>query len=60
TPLLLSAREAGRAASAAGALRVMLTHFWPGNDREQSRAEAATEFGGEILLADEGLVVPLG
>jgi ribonuclease BN (tRNA processing enzyme) len=60
TPLLLSAREAGRAATAAGAHRLMLTHFWPGNDREQSRAEAATEFGGEILLADEGLVVPLG
>jgi len=38
----------------------MLTHFWPGNDREQSRAEAAAEFGGEILLAAEGLVVPLG
>ncbi len=59
-PLLLCAREAGRAATAAGAHRLMLTHFWPGNDREQSRAEAAAEFGGEILLADEGLVVPLG
>lgn len=59
-PLLLSAREAGRAATAAGAHRLMLTHFWPGNDREQSRAEAAAEFGGEILVAAEGLVVPLG
>jgi ribonuclease BN (tRNA processing enzyme) len=38
----------------------LLTHFWPGNDREQSRAEAASVFSGEILLADEGLVVPLG
>ncbi|MDQ3716225.1 MAG: MBL fold metallo-hydrolase, partial [Actinomycetota bacterium] len=59
-PLLLSAREAGRAATAASAHRLMLTHFWPGNDREQSRAEASAVFTGEILLADESLVVPLG
>lgn len=58
--LHLSARDAGRAATAAGARRLLLTHFWPGNDREQSRTEAAAEFGGEILLADEGLAVPLG
>ena len=58
--LHLSARAAGAAAAAAGARRLMLTHFWPGNDREQSRTEAAEEFGGEILLADEGVVVPLG
>lgn len=57
---LLSARDAGAAAAAAGAHRLMLTHFWPGNDRGQSRAEAAEMFSGEILLADEGLVVPLG
>ncbi len=55
----LNAGQAGAAASAAGAHRLMLTHFWPGNDREQSRTEAAAEFSGEILLADEGLVVPL-
>jgi len=58
--LHLSARDAGVAAAAAGARMLMLTHFWPGNDREKSRSEAAAEFGGEILLADEGLVVPLG
>lgn len=57
--LHLTARDAGVAAAAAGARRLMLTHFWPGNDREQSRAEAATVFSGEILLADEGLAVPL-
>lgn len=57
--LHLTARDAGAAAAAAGARRLMLTHFWPGNDRERSRAEAAAEFSGEILLADEGLVVPL-
>lgn len=58
--LNLRAAEAGAAAAAAVATRLMLTHFWPGNDRERSRADAAAAFGGEILLADEGLVVPLG
>jgi ribonuclease BN (tRNA processing enzyme) len=58
--LTLTARQAGEAAAAAGARRLMLTHFWPDNDREASRAAAAAEFRGEILLADEGLEVPLG
>lgn len=58
--LLMTARDAGAAAAAAGARRLMLTHFWPGNDREQSRREAAEVFNGEILLADDGRVVSLG
>jgi hypothetical protein len=37
----------------------MLTHFWPGNDRERSRSAAAEAFSGEILVADEGTVVHL-
>jgi ribonuclease BN (tRNA processing enzyme) len=53
----LTAREAGEAA--AGADRLMLTHFWPGNDRDRSRAAAATAFSGEVLIADEGAVVHL-
>jgi ribonuclease BN (tRNA processing enzyme) len=57
--LNLTAREAGEAAAAAGARRLLLTHFWPDNDRQASRAAAAAAFGGEILLADEGLEVPL-
>jgi ribonuclease BN (tRNA processing enzyme) len=57
--LNLSALQAGRAAAAAAARRLLLTHFWPGNDRLASRDDAATVFGGEILLADEGSVVPL-
>ena len=56
----LTAREAGQAAAAAGARRLLLSHFWPGNDRQASRAAAAAAFSGEILLADEGLEVPLG
>jgi ribonuclease BN (tRNA processing enzyme) len=58
--LNLTAREAGEAAAAAGARRLLLTHFWPGNDRRASRAAAAAAFRGDILLADEGLEVPLG
>jgi len=55
----LTSREAGEAAAAAGAERLMLTHFWPGNDRNRSRAEAATVFSGDVLIADEGAVVHL-
>ncbi len=58
-PLNLTARQAGEAAAAAGARRLMLTHFWPGNDRERARADAAAAFPGEILIADEGAVVEL-
>jgi ribonuclease BN (tRNA processing enzyme) len=54
---LLSAAEAGRWATRAGARRLLLTHFWPGDDRETSLAQARGEFTGEVLLADEGLVV---
>jgi ribonuclease BN (tRNA processing enzyme) len=55
----LTSQEAGRAATAAGARRLLLTHFWPGNDREASRAAAAAEFDGEVLVAEDGLTVSL-
>jgi ribonuclease BN (tRNA processing enzyme) len=58
-PLTLDATLAGQAAAAAAARRLMLTHFWPGNDRQASKADAAASFDGEILLADEGTVVEL-
>ena len=57
--LNMTAREAGEAAAAAGADRLLLTHFWPGNDRTRSRDEAAAVFGGEVLIADEGAVIDL-
>ncbi len=53
--LNLRAVEAGRVATDAGARRLLLTHFWPGNDREATRRAAATAYRGPILLADEGL-----
>jgi ribonuclease BN (tRNA processing enzyme) len=56
----LTAQEAGRAAAAAGARWLLLTHFWPGNDREASRAAAAGEFDGEVLVAEDGLILELG
>jgi ribonuclease BN (tRNA processing enzyme) len=58
-PLNLTAREAGEVAAAAGADRLLLTHFWPGNDRQHARRAAAAVFAGEVLIADEGAVVDL-
>ncbi len=55
----LTSREAGEAARDAGARRLMLTHFWPDNDRQSSEAAAREGFDGEILLADESLAVAL-
>jgi ribonuclease BN (tRNA processing enzyme) len=55
----LTAQQAGRAAAAAEAKRLLLTHFWPGNDRQASRALAAAEFEGEVLVAEDGLTVDL-
>ena len=57
---VLSAEEAGYWAAQAQARRLLLTHFWPGNDRGVSLRQAAAHFTGELLAADEGLVVDLG
>ena len=57
---LLTSEEAGLWATQAGARRLMLTHFWPGNNREAATAAARSAFNGEVLTADEDLVVPLG
>jgi ribonuclease BN (tRNA processing enzyme) len=54
---LMTAVEAGFWAQQADARRLMLTHFWPGNDRGVSVAAARGEFGGEVLAADEGRCV---
>lgn len=56
---LMTAAEAGYWAAKAGARRLMLTHFWPGTDRAAAAEEARAEFGGEVLVADEGLTVVL-
>lgn len=57
---VMTATEAATWAGRAGARRLLLTHLWPGSDRAVSLAEARAVFDGEVLVADEGLVVPLG
>ena len=54
---VMTATEAAR--NAAGAKRLLLTHFWPGSDRAVSVAEASEVFDGEVIAAEEGLVVGL-
>jgi ribonuclease BN (tRNA processing enzyme) len=56
---VLTAAEAGQWAAEAQARRVMLTHFWPGNDRGVSLRQAAAHYSGELMAAEEGLVVDL-
>ena len=51
----MSGLEAGRVARRAGVGRLVLTHIPPWTDREAVRAEAASEFDGEILLAEPDL-----
>jgi ribonuclease BN (tRNA processing enzyme) len=54
---LMTATEA--ATGAAGAQRLLLTHFWPGSERSVSVAEAQKVFAGEVIAAEEGLVLTL-
>jgi ribonuclease BN (tRNA processing enzyme) len=56
---VLSAAEAGYWATSAEARRLMLTHFWPGNDRGVSLRQAAGQYSGELMAADEGMVIDL-
>ncbi|WP_026414576.1 MBL fold metallo-hydrolase [Actinomadura oligospora] len=56
---LMTSAEAGHWARRAGARRLMLTHFWPGNDRAASVAAASEAFENDVLAADEGLTVTL-
>jgi ribonuclease BN (tRNA processing enzyme) len=55
----LTSREAAMHAQRAEAKRLLLSHFWPGLDRDVSRAQAEDAYDGEIVLANEGLSVEL-
>jgi ribonuclease BN (tRNA processing enzyme) len=55
----MTAHEAGYRAAAAGAKRLLLTHFWPGTSRAEFVRRAKTHFGGDVLAAEERLVVSL-
>jgi ribonuclease BN (tRNA processing enzyme) len=54
-PIHLSAKEAGVAARAAEARRLMLTHLWPLVDRHDVIAEGSAAFGEAVVLAEPGL-----
>lgn len=56
---LSTAGEAGYWAVLARAKRLLLTHFWPGSDRDISASEAREVFDGEVIVAEEGLHVDL-
>jgi len=50
----LTAGEAGMMATAAGAKRLMLTHFWPGSDKDEAAQRARETYKGDVLIAEEG------
>lgn len=58
--LHLSASQAGAMAAAAGAHRLVLTHLWPGSDRDEHERQAADAFGGAVDVAFEGAVYEVG
>jgi ribonuclease BN (tRNA processing enzyme) len=58
-PFHLTARQAAEHAARAGAGHLVLSHFWPTNDRDRSREQAAPAFGGPITLADEAMKLEL-
>lgn len=51
--------EAGAAAAAAGAGRLVLTHLVAWNDQELTLAEGRSAFKGDVALATPGMVVDL-
>jgi ribonuclease BN (tRNA processing enzyme) len=59
TPTHLTGREAGTVAAAASARRLLLTHFWPGTDRDTTRRAAAAAYPGEVIVASEGAEIVL-
>jgi ribonuclease BN (tRNA processing enzyme) len=59
TPGHLTPEEAGALAARAGVARLILTHFYPPCDEVDVVAQAAKEFAGEIIRAEDGLRVKL-
>jgi len=55
----LTARQAGGYANRAGAGKLVLTHLVPGNSSDDARAEAASEFPGNLDIAVAGQVIDL-
>lgn len=59
SPIHLSGHQAGEAARAARAERLVLTHLWPQVDRAQVIAEGSEAFGAPATLAAVDLVIPV-
>ncbi|MEO3766440.1 MBL fold metallo-hydrolase [Streptomyces sp. B8F3] len=59
-PYLSSARQAGEHATRAGAERLLLTHLWPGGDRDAAVAAARRGFDGDVRVARPGTAVEWG
>ena len=55
----MTATEAATWAARAGVRTLLLTHFWPGSDRERSVAEAKAVFDGRVIAAADGLEIGL-
>jgi ribonuclease BN (tRNA processing enzyme) len=55
----LTARQAAEPGPAAGAGSLLLTHFWQTVNRERARELAAAAFDSEVVVADEGLTIPV-
>lgn len=56
---LLQSEDAGEWAKAACAQSLLLTHYWPTNNRNMSFARAKDKFGGDVYIAEPGLVLAL-
>ena len=59
SPIHLSGLQAGAAARAAGAQRLVLTHLWPRVDPALVVAEGSEAFGDAATLATVDLTVPV-
>ncbi len=58
-PIHLSARQAGEAARAAQAKRLLLTHLWPLLDANAVAEEGSAAFGGPVTLATPDLITTI-